>query len=53
MLSWADAFEIPTLREFGLDEECVAKVVAKGSDRDSPAALGASVWRRILQEAIG
>jgi alcohol dehydrogenase class IV len=53
MLSWADAFKIPTLREFGLDEDRIAKVVANGSDRNSPAALGASVWRKILQEAIG
>lgn len=53
ILGWADEYEIPFLGNFGVGSAEIDAIVAGGSDRESPAKLGADIWRKILTEATG
>ncbi|MCX7712981.1 MAG: iron-containing alcohol dehydrogenase [Chthoniobacterales bacterium] len=48
---WKEEFYFPPLREYGIGKFEVEEIVASGSDRNSPAKLGPTVWEQLLQKA--
>jgi alcohol dehydrogenase class IV len=51
ILSWADRFRIPDFSQWHPRPEDLDAILAQAKDRNSPAALGETVWRRLLTQA--